>query len=77
MGQVALSLFGPGKNAAENSGWFHDFTDRNLKFLSAGFDLFNPEDREAAFNDQFIGKFASGSVDFTSSMTIDPLFFEL
>jgi len=75
MGQVALSLFGPGKNAAENSGWFHDFTDRNLKFLSAGFDLFNPEDREAAFNDQFIGKFASGSVDFTSSMTIDPLFF--
>jgi hypothetical protein len=75
MGQVALSLFGQGKNAAENSGWFHDFLDRNVKYLAAGFDLFNPEDREAAFNDQFIGKFASGSLDFTSSMTIDPLFF--
>jgi len=75
MGQVALSLFGPGKNAAEKSGWYQDFTQRHLGFLAAGFDLFNEKDREAAFNDQFIGHFASGTLDFTSSMTIDPLFF--
>jgi hypothetical protein len=75
LGQATLSLLSPGKNAAERSGWFADALDNNLKFLSAGFDVFDPEDRKAAFSDQFTGKFLSGTEDLIASTIIDPLTF--
>ena len=75
LGQATLSLLSPGKNAAERSGWFADALDNHLKFLSAGFDIFNPDDRKAAFSDQFTGKFLSGTEDLVASTIIDPLTF--
>ena len=75
LGQATLSILSPGKNAGEKSGWFQDWTDNNLKFLSAGFDLFDPMDRETAFQDQYRGKFLSGIQDITASTIIDPLTF--
>jgi hypothetical protein len=75
LGQATLSVLSPGKNAGDKSGWLQDWTDNNLKFLSAGFDLFDPMDREAAFQDQYTGKFLSGIQDITASTIIDPLTF--
>lgn len=75
LGQATLSILSPGKNAGERSGWFADVLDNNLKFLSAGFDLFDAEDRKAAFDDQYIGKFISGTQDLVASTIIDPLTF--
>ena len=75
LGQATLSILSPGKNAGERSGWLADFTDNNLKFMSAGFDLFNPEDRKIAFQDQYTGKFVSGMEDLVASTFIDPLTF--
>ena len=75
LGQATLAILSPGKNAGERSGWFADVLDNNLKFLSAGFDLFDPEDRKIAFEDQFTGKFLSGTQDLVASTIIDPLTF--
>jgi hypothetical protein len=75
LGQATLSLLSPGKNVAERSGWFADALDNNLKFLSAGFDLFDAEDRKTAFSDQYTGKFLSGAEDLVASTIIDPLTF--
>ena len=75
VGQAMLSLLSPGKNVAERSGFFQDWTDNHLRFLSAGFDIFNPEDRKAAFQDQYTGKFLSGMEDVVASTVIDPLTF--
>jgi hypothetical protein len=73
LGETALSVLSPGKNAADRSGWFQDWTDNNLRFMSAGFDLFNPDDRKVAFNNQYTGKFISGMSDAVASTVIDPL----
>ena len=75
LGQATLSVLSPGKNSGDKSGWLQDWTDNNLKFLSAGFDLFDPMDREAAFQNQYTGKFLSGIQDITASVIIDPLTF--
>lgn len=75
LGQAALSVFSPGNQTGEKSGFLNDWTENNLKFLSAGFDLFDPKDREAAFSNQFTGKFLSGVGDITASTLIDPLTF--
>ena len=75
LGQAALSVLSPGRTAGDKSGWFQEWTDNNLRFLSAGFDVFNQEDRDAAFSDQYIGKFLSGVQDITASTIIDPLTF--
>jgi hypothetical protein len=75
LGQATLSVLSPGKNAGERSGWFQDWSDNNLKFLSAGFDLFDPKDRKAAFQDQYMGKFITGAEDLVASTIIDPLTF--
>jgi hypothetical protein len=72
-GQAVYSAFGQGRNAGEKSGWFQDWTDNNFRFLSAGFDLFDPEDRKTAFSDQYTGKFLSGLNDLTFSTLVDPL----
>lgn len=74
LGQASLSMFSPGKNAAENSGWFKDFTDTHAQFLSAGFDIFSEADRKAAFEDQNVGKFITGTTDLAAVTFIDPLF---
>lgn len=74
LGQATLSLLSPGKNSGElNPNFDDDWTARNLRFLSSGFDLFNPEDRKLAFEDQYTGKFISGVQDLTASTIIDPL----
>lgn len=73
IGEAALSTFSPGKNAGDRSGWFQDWTDNNLRFMSAGFDLFNPDDRKVAFSNQYTGKFISGMSDAVASTVIDPL----
>ena len=75
LGQASLALLSPGKNAADRSGWFADALDNNLSFLSAGFDIFDANDRKVAFNDQFTGKFISGAQDLVASTVIDPLTF--
>lgn len=75
LGQAGLSVLSPGRNSGDKSGWFQDWTDNNLKFLSAGFDVFNQEDRDAAFSEQYLGKFLSGLPDLTASVIIDPLTF--
>jgi hypothetical protein len=75
LGQASLSLLSPGKNSAERSGFFQDWTENNLRFMSAGFDIFNPEDRKAAFQDQYTGKILSGLEDVVASTVIDPLTF--
>jgi len=75
LGQAALSVFSPGRTSGDKSGWFQNWTDNNLKFLSAGFDVFDQADRDAAFNDQYLGKFISGIGDLTASTIIDPLTF--
>jgi hypothetical protein len=75
LGQASLSLLSPGKNAGERSGWFADALDNNLSFLSAGFDIFDANDRKVAFEDQFTGKFLSGTQDLIASTVIDPLTF--
>ncbi len=75
LGQATLSVLSPGKNSGDKSGWLQDWTDNNLKFLSAGFDLFDPTDRETAFQNQYTGKFLSGIQDITASTIIDPLTF--
>jgi hypothetical protein len=75
LGQASLSLLSPGKNAGERSGWFADALDNNLSFLSAGFDVFDANDRKVAFEDQFTGKFLSGTQDLIASTVIDPLTF--
>ncbi len=75
LGQAALSTLSPGRTSGDKSGWFQDWTDNNLKFLSAGFDVFNQEDRDAAFSEQYLGKFLSGLPDLTASTIIDPLTF--
>jgi hypothetical protein len=74
LGQATLSLLSPGKNSGElNPHFDNDFTARNFRFLSSGFDLFNPEDRKTAFEDQYTGKFISGVQDLAASTVIDPL----
>jgi len=73
LGQATLSVLSPGKNSGDNNGWFADWTDNNLRFMSSGFDIFNPEDRQAAFKDQALGKFVSGAEDLVASTFIDPL----
>ena len=75
LGQATASIFSPGRTSGDKSGWFQDWTDNNLKFLSAGFDIFNQEDRDAAFSDQYLGKFLTGLPDLTASTIIDPLTF--
>jgi len=75
LGQAALSVLSPGRTSGDKSGWFQDWTDNNLRFLSAGFDVFNQEDRDAAFKDQYLGKFISGVGDITASTIVDPLTF--
>jgi hypothetical protein len=75
LGQATLSLLSPGKNSADRSGFFQDWTENNLRFMSAGFDIFNPEDRKAAFQDQYTGKILSGLEDVVASTVIDPLTF--
>jgi len=75
LGQATLSLFSPGKNSGDRSGWFQDWTEHNLKFMSAGFDLFNPNDRKEAFQNQYTGKIISGMEDVVASTIIDPLTF--
>jgi hypothetical protein len=76
LGQATLSLFSPGKNAGDKNQMLNDdWTSRNLRFLSAGFDLFDPKDREVAFQKQFTGKFISGVEDLAASTFIDPLTF--
>ena len=73
LGQATLSVLSPGKNSGDKNGWFADWTDNNLRFMSSGFDIFNPEDRQAAFKDQALGKFVSGAEDLVASTFIDPL----
>jgi hypothetical protein len=73
--QAGLSTLSPGRTAGDSSGWFQNWTDNNLKFLSAGFDVFNQEDRDTAFRDQYTGKFLSGVGDLVASTVIDPLTF--
>jgi hypothetical protein len=74
LGQATLSLLSPGKNSGElNPHFDNDFTARNFRFLSNGFDLFDPEDRKVAFEDQYTGKFISGVQDLAASTIIDPL----
>ena len=73
--QAALSVLSPGRTSGDRSGWFQEWTDNNLKFMSAGFDVFNQEDRDTAFRDQYTGKFLSGIGDFTTSTIVDPLTF--
>lgn len=73
LGQAALSVLSPGKNSGDKNGWFADWTDNNLRFMSSGFDIFNPDDRQAAFKDQALGKFISGAEDLTATIFIDPL----
>jgi hypothetical protein len=73
LGEATLSLFSPGKNSGDRSGWFQNWTDNNLRFMSAGFDLFNPDDRKIAFQNQYTGKFISGMEDAVASTVIDPL----
>jgi len=74
LGQATLSLLSPGKNSGElNPHFKDDWTARNLRFLSAGFDLFNPEDRKMAFEQQSYGKFITGAEDLAASTFIDPL----
>ena len=74
LGQATLSLLSPGKNSGElNPHFDNDFTARNFRFLSSGFDLFDPEDRKTAFEDQYTGKFISGVQDLAASTIIDPL----
>ena len=74
LGQATLSLLSPGKNSGElNPHFDDDFTARNFRFLSSGFDLFDPEDRKTAFEDQYTGKFISGVQDLAASTVIDPL----
>jgi hypothetical protein len=75
LGQAALSVFSQGRNSGDKSGWFQDWTENNLRFLAAGFDIFNEEDRNIAFRDQYAGKFLSGIPDITASTIIDPLTF--
>jgi hypothetical protein len=75
LGQAALSVLSPGSAGGEKSGWLQDWTENNFKFLSAGFDIFDPNDREVAFSDQYTGKFLSGLGDVTASTIIDPLTF--
>ena len=75
LGQASLALLSPGKNAADRSGWFADALDNNLAFLSGGFDIFDANDRKVAFDDQFTGKFLSGTQDLIASTVIDPLTF--
>jgi hypothetical protein len=75
LGQATLSVLSPGRTAGDKSGWFQEWTDNNLRFLSAGFDIFNQEDRDAAFSNQYIGKFLSGVQDITASTIVDPLTF--
>ena len=75
LGQATLSLLSPGKNSGERSGFFQDWTENNLRFMSAGFDIFNADDRKAAFQDQYTGKFLSGMEDVVASTIIDPLTF--
>jgi hypothetical protein len=74
LGQASLSLLSPGKNSGElNPNFDNDFTARHFRFLSNGFDLFNPEDRKTAFENQYTGKFISGVQDLAASTVIDPL----
>ena len=73
--QAALSVLSPGRTSGDRSGWFQEWTDNNLKFMSPGFDVFNQEDRDTAFRDQYTGKFLSGIGDFTTSVIVDPLTF--
>jgi len=75
LGQATLSLLSPGKNQGERSGFFQDWTENNLRFMSAGFDLFDENDRKTAFSDQYTGKFISGMGDLVASTVIDPLTF--
>jgi hypothetical protein len=73
MGQATLSLLSPGKNAGPRSGWLQEWEDTHLKFLANGFDVFNPEHRKAAFQDETLGKWFSGVQDLSYSSAIDPL----
>jgi hypothetical protein len=73
--QAGLSVLSPGRTSGDRSGWFQNWTDNNFKFLSAGFDVFNQEDRDTAFRDQYTGKFLSGIGDLVASTIIDPLTF--
>lgn len=75
LGEAALSVLSPGKNADHTNGWLANWEDNNAKFLSAGFDLFNPDDRAAAFKQEALGKFISGTSDLAASTLIDPLTF--
>lgn len=75
LGQATLSLLSPGKNVGPSNGWLNDWEENHLKFMAAGFDLFNPQDRQQAFNKQFTGKFLTGADDLANSMIIDPLTF--
>ena len=75
LGQATLSLLSPGKNQGDRSGFFQDWTENNLRFMSAGFDIFDAEDRKIAFQDQYTGKFLSGMNDLVASTVIDPLTF--
>jgi hypothetical protein len=75
LGETLASVFSPGKNAPADSGWLADTLDKNLKFLSPGFDLFNEQDRQTAFHNQWGGKILSGITDMGASTIIDPLTF--
>jgi hypothetical protein len=72
--QAAYSAVGSTVGAGiPESGYFRDWTDNNLRFLSPGFDLFDEEDRKTAFSDQYTGKFLSGLGDLSFSTVVDPL----
>ena len=74
LGQAALSVFSPGKNTGDNNALYKDdWTANNLRFMSKGFDIFNPDDRAKAFNNEFSGHFITGATDLTASTVIDPL----
>ena len=76
LGQAALSVFSPGKNTGDNNSLYKDdWTANNLRFMSKGFDIFNPDDRQKAFNNEFAGHFITGATDLTASTVIDPLTF--
>lgn len=74
LGQAALSVFSPGKNTGDNNALYKDdWTANNLRFMSKGFDIFNTDDRQKAFNNEFTGHFITGATDLGASTIIDPL----
>jgi len=49
------------------------FGDKAPTFLQKDFDIYNEEQRKKAFNDEIVGKIASGSIDAVVTWFADPL----